>query len=208
MPLTFRSIITYTLFFLLLTPLIHSQTKHICLNIDRSGNLEKAYKSFEKDLFNHYTFNNDTIKTYRAFLTEIASLSIDLRKFPSSASIQLARTFKNIANDKNSLWIKLSEYENQEASKKSHPTSSKNKKEILTFNYRGGFIQCLKNNSDSEDFRSIINKLEGDGNISTSLTAQRIYYLSNKELNTLETKKFIAFDIYYSILLVIEKAFG
>ncbi|AXT60445.1 hypothetical protein D1816_08800 [Aquimarina sp. AD10] len=187
----------------------YAQTKNFCLSVDETGIIEKAYKSFENDLFTYYKFGNDSIKTYRTFLAEVASLSLDLRKLPSTNSIQLAREFKKIANNKNSLWIKLSEYENQEATKKSGPsTSGKNQEEVLIFNYRGGFIQCLKNTSDSDDFKDIVNTLEEDGNVSTSLISQRIYYIPDKEFCAIEIKNFIAFDVYYSILMVIEKAFG
>ncbi|MFD2565567.1 hypothetical protein [Aquimarina rubra] len=196
--------------FLLLTSICYSQNSINCLSVDSSGLYSKAFDSFEKDLFAHYKFGNDSIKTYRTFLAEVASLSLDLRKLPSDNSIQLARVFKKKANDPNSIWVKLSEYENQEATKKPSPytPSSKKEEEILIFNYRGGLIQCLKNNSDSDDFQNIISTLEEDGNVSTSLIAQRIYYIPDKKFCASEIKKFIAFDIYYSILMVIEKAFG
>ncbi|WP_024768658.1 hypothetical protein [Aquimarina macrocephali] len=186
----------------------YSQSGYDCLSVDETGIIKKAYDSFENDLFAHYKFGTDSIKTYRTFLAEVASLSIDLRKLPSDNSIKLAREFKKIANNKTSLWIKLSEYENQEAVKKSTPTTSKkNGEEILIFNYRGGYIQCLKNTSDSDDFKDIISTLEEDGNVSTSLISQRIYYIPDKEFCAIEIKNFIAFDVYYSILMVIEKAF-
>ncbi|WP_103070235.1 hypothetical protein [Aquimarina sediminis] len=208
MPLKIRSrvIAVYLLFCL---QVVHSQFGSHCFNIDETGIIKKAYDSFENDLFSYYKFGNDSIKTYRTFLAEVASLSIDLKKLPSSNSIQLAREFKKIADNKNSLWIKLSEYENQEAIKKSSPsaTHKKNEEEILIFNYRGGFIQCLKNTSDSDDFKEIISTLEKDGNVSTSLISQRIYYIPDKEFCAIEVKNFIAFDIYFSILMVIEKAF-
>lgn len=185
-----------------------SQSVVNCFNVDKTGILKKAYDSFEKDLFNHYKFGTDSIKTYRTFLAEVASLSIDLKKLPSGNSIQLARDFKKNATDKNSLWVNLSEYENKEVAKSPTPTSGqKNEKEVLIFNYRGGFIQCLKNTSASDDFKEIITTLEEDGNISTSLVSQRIYYIPDKEFCSIEVKNFIAFDIYYSILMVIEKAF-
>ncbi|MHA7057993.1 hypothetical protein ACWGOQ_0012285 [Aquimarina sp. M1] len=195
---------------LLLTSICYSQNDFNCLGVDRSGLYSKAFDSFENDLFAYYKFGNDSIKTYRTFLAEVASLSLDLRKLPSDNSIQLARVFKKKSNDPNSIWVKLSEYENQEAIKKPLPptTPSNKEEEILIFNYRGGLIQCLKNNSDSNDFKDIINTLEEDGNVSTSLIAQRIYYITDKKFGTPEIKKFIAFDIYYSILMVIEKAFG
>jgi len=209
MPLKIRSKILAILFWLAISQINYAQSYN-CLNLDETGIIKKAYASFENDLFNHYKFGNDSIKTYRTFLAEIASLSVDLRKLPSDNSIQLTRAFKKIANNKNSLWIKLSEYEGQEASKKSYPAAGKgkSKEEILIFNYRGGFIQCLKNNSISEEFKEIVSTLEEDGNVSTSLISQKIYYLQDKELSKTEIKKFIAFDIYYSILMVIEKAFG
>ncbi len=209
MPLKIRSKILTTLFWLTISQVNYAQSFN-CLNLDETGIIKKAYDSFENDLFSHYKFGNDSIKTYRTFLAEIASLSVDLRKLPSDNSIQLTRAFKKIADNRNSLWIKLSEYEGQEASKKSYPATggSKNKEEILIFNYRGGFIQCLKNNSVSEDFKDIVATLEEDGNVSTSLISQKIYYLQDKELCEVEIKKFIAFDIYFSILMVIEKAFG
>lgn len=186
----------------------NAQSNIDCLTIDASGLSQRAFKSFERDLFAYYKFGNDTIKTYRTFLAEVASLSLDLRKLPSSNSIQLTREFKKAATGKNSLWIKLSDYENQEAVKKSYPSTGSDKtEEIMIFNYRGGLIQCLKNTSESDDFREIINTLEGDGNVSTSLISQRIYYITDKEFKTDQIKKFIAFDIYYSILMVIEKAF-
>ncbi|WP_035086708.1 hypothetical protein [Aquimarina latercula] len=197
--------------FLLITVFGHSQSSVNCLSVDSSGLYSKAFNSFEKDLFAHYKFGNDSIKTYRTFLAEVASLSLDLRKLPSNNSIQLARTFKKKSSDPNSIWVKLSDYENQEATKKASPYTNPSKKgeeEILIFNYRGGLIQCLKNNSDSDDFQNIISTLEQDGNVSTSLIAQRIYYIPDKKIKAAEIKKFIAFDIYYSILMVIEKAFG
>ncbi|MBP2832366.1 hypothetical protein J8281_09230 [Aquimarina sp. U1-2] len=186
----------------------YAQTDVDCLGIDTSGLSKKAFASFEKDLFTHYKFENDSIKTYRTFLAEVASLSIDLKKLPSSSSIALTREFKKAATGKNSLWVKLSDYENQEAVKKSVPSpSGKNQEEIMIFNYRGGLIQCLKNTSESNDFKEIIDTLEGDGNVSTSIIAQRIYYIPDQKFRTPQIKKFIAFDIYYSILMVIEKAF-
>ncbi len=187
----------------------YTQSEIDCLTIDASGLSKKAFESFENDLFTHYKFGNDSIKTYRTFLAEVASLSIDLRKLPSTNSIQLTREFKKAATGKNSLWIKLSEYENQEAVKKSNPSTqgNKNEQEIMIFNYRGGLIQCLKNTSSSDDFKEIIDTLEGDGNVSTSIIAQRIYYIPDSKFRTNQIKKFIAFDIYYSILMVIEKAF-
>ncbi|WP_299437329.1 hypothetical protein [uncultured Aquimarina sp.] len=196
---------------LLLTSISYSQNGINCLSVDSSGLYSKAFDAFEKDLFEYYKFGNDSIKTYRTFLAEVASLSLDLRKLPSDNSIQLARVFKKKSNDPNSIWVKLSDYENQEATKKPSPythPSKKNEEEILIFNYRGGLIQCLKNNSDSDDFREIISTLEQDGNVSTSLIAQRIYYIPDTKFRASEIKKFIAFDIYYSILMVIEKAFG
>ncbi len=209
MPLKIGSRII-VLFLIISVQAIYSQSDYYCQSVDETGIIKKAFASFENDLFSYYKFGNDSIKTYRTFLAEVASLSIDLRKLPSDNSIQLAREFKKIANNKNSLWIKLSEYENHEAYKKSHPStsSSKNEEEILIFNYRGGFIQCLKNSSGSDDFKELINSLEQDGNISTSLISQKIYYIPNKEFGTNQIKNFIAFDIYYSILMVIEKAFG
>lgn len=210
MPQSIRFRITTLIIGLFSLQLFYAQSANDCLNIDDTGIIKRAYESFEKDLYSYYNFSNDSIKTYRTFLAEVASLSIDLRKFPSSNSIQLTREFKKLADNRNSIWIKLSDYENQEVSKKTSPSSVKNKneEEILIFNYRRGFIQCLKNSSDSDDFRELITNLESDGNVSTSLIAQRIYYLVDKELGSLEVKKFIAFDIYYSILMVIEKAFG
>ncbi len=207
MPLKIRSRII-VLCICICTNYMFSQPVVNCLTVDETGIIKKAYDSFEKDLFNHYKFGTDSIKTYRTFLAEVASLSIDLKKLPSGNSIQLARDFKKIADNKSSLWIKLSEYENKEATKSSTPSSGKkNEKEILIFNYRGGFIQCLKNTSDSDDFKEIITTLEEDGNVSTSLISQRIYYIPDKEFCAIEVKNFIAFDIYYSILMVIEKAF-
>ena len=187
-----------------------SQRQFDCLSVDQTGLLTRSFHSFEKDIFEYYNFGKDTIKTYRTFLTEIASLSVDLRKLPSAKSIELTREFKKQASNKNSLWVRLSEYENQNIEKKSYPSTAtkKNEEEILIFNYRGGVIQCLKNTNESDDFKEIINTLEEDANVSTSLIAQRLYYITDKEFNTSEIKKFIAFDIYYSILMVIEKAFG
>lgn len=184
--------------------------KFDCLDIDTIGVLKKSFDSFEKDLFNHYKFGADSIRTYRTFLTELYSLSINLRKLPSSTSIELARVFKKKAKDKNSLWVLLSTYDKQmEVSKQTSTpeTNPKNEEEVMTFNYRGGFIQCLKNNSSSDGFKDIINTLEYDGNVSPSLTAQRLHDLPTEEFNTPEVKSFIAFDIYYSVLLIIEKAF-
>ncbi len=208
MPLKIRSRII--VLFLIVSPrFTYAQSANNCLSVDDTGIIKRAYESFENDLFSYYQFGNDSIKTYRTFLAEVASLSINLRKLPSDNSIQLAREFKKIADNKNSLWIKLSEYENQEAVKKSSPTTSgKKEKEVLIFNYRGGFIQCLKNTSDSDDFKDIVNSLEEDGNVSTSLISQKIYYMTDREFSKIEIKNFIAFDIYYSILMVIEKAFG
>jgi len=194
-----------------LTTLVgYSQSSYNCLSVDSSGLYSKAFSSFEKDLFEYYNFGNDSIKTYRTFLAEVASLSIDLRKLPSDNSIQVARLFKQKSSDRNSIWVKLSDYENHETAKKETPaaSASKNEEEILIFNYRGGLIQCLKNNSNSDDFRNIVSTLEQDGNVSTSLIAQKIYYIPDNKFKGTEIKKFIAFDIYYSILMVIEKAFG
>jgi len=197
------------LFVLLCNTLMIGQTKHQCLDVDQTGIIERAYDSFEKDLFTYYNFGNDTIKTYRTFLAEVTSLSLALKKFPSQGSIQLTRQFKSQSKNKNSIWVRLEDYENQGASKKAHLSTSmiKNEEEILIFNYRRGFIQCLKNSNDSEDFKGIISNLENNGNVSTSLIAQKIYYLNDEEINTWEIKNFVAFDIYYSILMVVEKAF-
>lgn len=199
---------------LFISTISNSQTdnkKINCLNIDTMGLLKKSFDSFEKDLFNHYKFSNDSIKTYKTFLTELYSLSINLRKLPSNTSIELARVFKKKAADKSSLWVLLSTYDEQmeTSGQNSTPKTNpqQNEEEIMTFNYRGGFIQCLKNNSSSNGFKDIINTLEYDGNISPSLIAQRLHDLPAEEFNTPEVKNFIAFDIYYSILLIIEKAF-
>ncbi len=210
MPLKIRSTILALLMFVSVNQIINAQSGFDCLSIDQTGLIKKAFESFENDLFAYYQFGNDSIKTYRTFLAEVASLSINLRKLPSRNSIQLTRAFKKVSNNKNSLWVKLSEYENHEATKKSNPSTAtgKDQKEVLIFNYRGGFIQCLKNSNESDDFKEIINSLESDGNISTSLISQKIYYITDKEFQTQEIKKFIAFDIFYSILMVIEKAFG
>ena len=206
MPLKIRYCILIAL--LVCLTVTHAQSDINCLTIDDTGIIKKAFRSFEEDLFSYYRFGTDSTKTYRTFLAEVASLSINLMKLPSENSIRLVREFKQIADNKNSLWIKLSEYENQEAQKKASPSTSKdNNQELLIFNYRGGFIQCLKNNSDSDDFKEIIYALEEDGNISTSLVSQKIYYIPDKHLCTKEIKNFIAFDIYFSILMVIEKAF-
>ncbi len=208
MPLKIRFRTILLVLFLSSTCTSYAQTNIDCLSIDASGLSKRAFESFENDLFTYYKFGNDSIKTYRTFLAEVASLSLDLRKLPSSNSIQLTREFKKAATGKNSLWIKLSDYENQEAVKKSYPsTGGKNQEEIMIFNYRGGLIQCLKNTSSSDDFKEIITTLEGDGNVSTSLISQKIYYITDREFKTGQIKKFIAFDIYYSILMVIEKAF-
>ncbi|GAA4274572.1 hypothetical protein U6A24_16495 [Aquimarina gracilis] len=208
MPLKIRFKALLTILLLSSTCTLYSQSDIDCLSIDASGLSRRAFESFEKDLFSFYKFGNDSIKTYRTFLAEVASLSLDLRKLPSNNSIQLTREFKKAATSKNSLWIKLSDYENQEAVKKSYPSTGNSKEEeIMIFNYRGGLIQCLKNTSESDDFKEIIDTLEGDGNVSTSLISQRIYYITDREFKTSQIKKFIAFDIYYSILMVIEKAF-
>ncbi|RZS93282.1 hypothetical protein [Aquimarina brevivitae] len=189
---------------------ISAQKKFDCLSVDETGLLSKSFKAFEEDIFEYYNFGTDTVKTYKTFLTEIATLSVNLRKLPTDRSIQITRQFKKQANSKNSLWIRLAEYENQypELKAKSGTTDKKNGEEIFIFNYRGGVIQCLKNTNESSDFKDIISTLEKDANVSTSLIAQRLYYITDKEFNTSEIKKFIAFDIYYSILMVIEKAFG
>jgi len=194
--------------FTLLFPFNNQAQNYDCSSIDKTGFIKKAFLSFEKDLFKYYNFGTDSTKTYRTFLAEVASLSLDLRKLPSDNSIRLTREFKTKIGDKNSIWIKLSDYEKNEATKKAQPSSTtSNKEEILIFNYRGGFIQCLKNTNNSKEFKELIYKLENDGNISTSLIAQKIYYLTDKEISSPQIKKYIAFDIYYSILMVIEKAF-
>ncbi|GAA4106327.1 hypothetical protein GCM10022393_00700 [Aquimarina addita] len=210
MPHKIRSLTTFLIVTLFFTSYSKAQTFD-CLSIDESNLAKKSFESFQEDLFTYYKFNNDTIKIYRKFLMEIASLSIDLKKFPSAVSIQLARDFKNKASDKKSIWVRLSDYEQDEATKKPSPyipPAKGEKEEILTFNYRGGFIQCLKNTNASEDFKKIIQTLEDDANVSTSLIAQKLFYMTDKEINTPQVKKFIAFDIYFSILIVIEKAFG
>ncbi len=185
--------------------------KYDCTEIDPTGLIKKAFQSFEKDMFAYYNFADDSLKTYRTFLAEVTNLSIDLRKLPSDNSIQLAREFKKKADDKNSIWVKLSDYENDEATKTAKAIDTAvdpNQEEILIFNYRGGFIQCLKNTSESKEFRDLVYTLENDGNVSPSLIAQKIYYIKDEEFNTSQIKEFIAFDIYYSILMIIEKAFG
>jgi len=195
-----------TLVLCLCIPLSYAQSDFDCLSIDTSGLSKRGFESFEKDLFSHYNFQNDSLKTYRTFLAEVASLSLDLRKIPSDSSIQVTREFKN-ATSKNTIWVKLSEYESDLASKKPSTPSAGNEEDVLIFNYRGGLIQCLKNNSMSNDFKDIVASLEIDGNVSTSLIAQKLYYLPDDQFKTKEIKKFIAFDIYYSILMVIERAF-
>ncbi|KAA1246444.1 hypothetical protein [Aquimarina sp. RZ0] len=210
MPHKMRLMANIVLVGLLFTITCNAQ-QYDCAIADKSGFIKKAFDSFEKDLFDHYKFDSDSVKTYRTFLAEVASLSLDLRKLPSDNSIQLARTFKKKANDKNSIWVKLSDYESRDATKKTStytPSPEEKDEEVLIFNYRGGFIQCLKNTSNSDDFKKIIYTLENDGNVSTSLIAQKVYYMVDKEINTSQVKEFIAFDIYYSILMVIEKAFG
>ena len=210
MPHKMRSI-TFTLICLLLVNLTIQAQEFRCANLDDTGFIDQAFKTFEEDLFKHYKLGNDTIKMYRTFLTEVASLSIDLRKLPSANAIELARLFKTKTNSNNAIWVKLSDYENNEATRQpsmhSNPKKD-NKEDIYTFNYRGGYIQCLKNTSNSEDFKDIVTILEDDGNISTSLISQRIYYMTDTEILKKQVRQFIAFDIYFSILMVIEKAFG
>ncbi|MFL1896864.1 hypothetical protein ACJRPK_14255 [Aquimarina sp. 2-A2] len=205
-----RSRLLLMLFIIVTTQSIYAQESFDCSSIDDTGLITKAFQSFEKDIFSHYNFGNDSIKTYRTFLAEVASLSIDLKKLPSKNSITHTRLFKKGVKNKGSIWIPLSEYENQRAENKTATTVAKKKNEeaIMIFNYRGGFIQCLKNTSKGDNLREIIDILEEDGNVSTSLIAQRIYYIPDSEFNSISVKKFIAFDIYYSILMVIEKAFG
>ncbi|UZO80401.1 hypothetical protein NBT05_15780 [Aquimarina sp. ERC-38] len=210
MPQKIRSLVLICICFLAIARM-QSQDFN-CSNLDNTGFIDQAFETFEKDLYNHYqSFSSDPIKVYRKFLTEVASLSIDLRKIPSKDAIDLARLFKTKTTSTNSIWVKLSDYESNEATDSSSPyTNPKkdNKEEIYTFNYRGGFIQCLKNTSNSEDFKDIVTILENDGNISTSLIAQRLYYMTDAEILKSQVKKFVAFDIYYSILMVIERAFG
>lgn len=177
-----------------------------CLSVDQTGMVQKAFDSFQKDLFAYYNFENDSLKTYRTFLSEVASLSIDLRSLPSSQSIQITRAFKKLANNRTSIWIKLAEYETQQGS--TAHSGGADGEEILIFNYRGGFIQCLKNTSDSEKFQDIISTLEVDANVSTSLVAQKLNLIGDAEFDSDQIKRFIAFDIYFSILMVVEKAFG
>lgn len=210
MPLKIRSLFIFILLQVCLNFTGYAQSND-CINLDDSGFNKQAFTIFEKDLFNHYQTETDRVKKYRKFLMEIASLSVDLRKLPSTEAVETARSFKEKALGKNSIWVKLSDYQNQEASQKPTPytTPAKgNEQEIYTFNYRGGFIQCLKNTNVSEDFKDIVTLLENDANISTSLVAQRIYYMTDAEIDSEEVRQFIAFDIYYSILMVIEKAFG
>ena len=114
-----------------------------CLQIDNLGVLKKSFDSFEKDLFNHYSFDNDTVKTYRTFLTEVYSLSINLRKLPSNTSLELARVFKKQATDRNSLWVLLSKYDEELVDlggESPLKTVDDKDEETLTFNYRGCFI--------------------------------------------------------------------
>lgn len=200
-----RDIIS-VLFVSLLT--FNVQAQDVCLSVDETGMVVKAFKAFEQDLFQYYNFQNDSLKTYRTFLSEVATLSIDLRRLPSPKSIQITRMFKRLANNRNSIWVKLADYETQEASGKATPSATgAGEEEILIFNYRGGFIQCLKNTSDSEKFKDIINTLEVDANVSTSLVAQKLNLITDGEFKG-QIKKYIAFDIYFSILMVVEKAFG
>lgn len=204
-----RSRFFLMLLIILTTQFIYAQESFDCSSIDDTGLITKAFQSFEKDIFSHYNFGNDSIKTYRTFLAEVASLSIDLKRLPSKNSIAYTRSFKKRVKSKGSIWIPLSEYESQRQEKLSKPgTKKKNEEAIMIFNYRGGFIQCLKNNSKGNNLKEIIDILEEDGNVSTSLISQRIYYIPDSEFNSISVKKFIAFDIYYSILMVIEKAFG
>ena len=182
--------------------------KNVCLQVDKDNIIERAFASFEKDIFKHYKFSNDTIKTYRTFLAEIAKLSIDLRNLPSSSSIQISRDFKNLAEKGSSIWINLSDFKNQETLKKGSPLSKNSKGELLIFNYRAGFIQCLKNTSESEEFQGIVKMLEDDPNVGTSMIAKDLYNLPTDEFNTFEVKMFVAFDIYYSILMIVEKNFN
>lgn len=180
-----------------------------CVDSQNMELVGRAFQSFESDLFEHYSFGNDTIKTYRTFLAEVSDLSLDLRNIPSSSSIQLTRTFKTEVNNKTkSLWVPLSLYENQEAAKQNQTTTDAGSEDVLVFNYRGDFIQCLKSSNTDANFRAIIKSLEFDANISPSLIAQQLHNIPNGDFNNEEVKIFIAFDIYYSILMVIEKAFG
>ena len=210
MPHKMRSI-TFILIYCAFASVTIQAQNFSCSNLDDTGFIDQAFKTFEEDLFKHYQLGNDTIKTYRTFLTEVASLSIDLRKLPSADAIELARLFKTKVGSPNAIWVKLSDYESNEATQRAtvytNPKKS-NKEDIYTFNYRGGYIQCLKNTSNSEDFKDIVTILEDDGNISTSLISQRIYYMTDKEILKKQVRQFIAFDVYFSILMVIEKAFG
>ncbi len=179
-----------------------------CRSIAYQELLDTSFASFEKDLFAHYDFG-DPIKSYKTFLNEVYTLSLNLRKLPSTISIQSARTFKKNAVDKNALWVLLSVYDDDVANQeKTKPSKAiKDGENVLTFNYRGGFIQCLKNNSKSQGFKDIVETLEADGNVSPSLIAQLLATLPANEFDSYEVKSFIAFDIYYSILLIVEKAF-
>ncbi len=186
---------------------INSQTVE-CLDIPQRELAQQAFQSFENDLITYYEAEKCTPNLYRSFLKEVASLSLDLRKFPSDNSIEMARSFKQKIKDSNSLWLPLSVYENQSVDIQSNAINATTDQEVLTFNYKGDFIQCLKNHSNNDIFKQCIIDLQIDANISPSIIASRLKNItSDEEFYTEEIKAYIAFDIYYSILLIIESAF-
>ena len=69
-------------------------------------------------------------------------------------------------------------------------------------------MQCLKDNTQSPVLKQIISNLSANANISPSIISSQLKNLEpQSDLITEEVKMFIAFDIYYSILLIIENAF-
>ncbi|WP_459211983.1 hypothetical protein [Aquimarina rhabdastrellae] len=184
------------------------ETKFSCIPDAHRNLILQAISSFENDLTTHYEMAENDPELYATFLSQVASLSLDLRKLPSSKSIAIARDFKR-KNIENLFWIPLSEYELDSTSAiDDTPNTTATAQEVLTFNYRGDLMQCLKNNTQSLVLKQIISDLSANANISPSIISSQLKNLEpQSDLITEEVKMFIAFDIYYSILLIIENAF-
>ncbi len=193
-----------------------------CDKIDNKQIIDTAFRSFENDLFGYYKLENDTINTYKKFLSEITNMTIDLNAMISEESIKIAHDFKRNAKTDNSIWISYYDYnkdnltEEEEISitskldqietKEENALRVEQEKRMLILNYKGPLIQCLKNNSKNPDLTKIIGKLELMGPINQSIIASGFNAADPKiTFKSIETRAFIAFEIYYYILMITQQ---
>ncbi|WP_299437331.1 hypothetical protein [uncultured Aquimarina sp.] len=193
-----------------------------CGTISNQKIINKAFVSFENDLFAYYKLENDTIGTYKKFLSEISSMSIDLKTIASNKSRNITGKILENASTDNSLWISYYDYYRQpiENNKEEIPTSQilenldieteeekkiriQQENNMLVLNYKGPLIQCLKNNSKNNDLTKIIEKLEWIGPINPKIIADGFNAINPEDtFRSKEVKIFIAFEIYYYMLMI------